>query len=172
MYSIAIHGGAGTLTRNQMSPEKEQAYLSTLKESVDKATLVLKEGKSALDAVEAAVRILEDSPLFNAGKGSVFTHTGKHEMDASIMEGQYKMAGAVAGVHGIKNPISMARRVMEGTEHVLLSGEGAMQFAIDQNIAMESEEYFYDELRYKQWQAALKTGSMQLDHTPLDEKKF
>ncbi len=172
MYSIAIHGGAGTLTRNQMTAEREQAYLSALKHSIDASTLLLMEGKSALDAVEAAVRLLEDSPLFNAGKGSVFTHTGKHEMDASIMEGAHKRAGAVATVYGIKNPISMARRVMEETEHVLLSGEGAMQFAIENNIAMESEEYFYDELRYKQWQEAVKKGSMQLDHTPLDEKKF
>jgi len=172
MYSIAIHGGAGTLTRNQMSSEKEEAYLNTLKEAIDAGSKLLKDGKTALDAVEMAVCVLEDSPLFNAGKGSVFTHHGKHEMDASIMEGSQLLAGAVAGVNSVKNPISMARKVMQQTEHVLLSGEGAMQFAHEQKLEMRSEEYFYDELRYKQWQQALKSGSMQLDHTPLNEKKF
>lgn len=170
--SIAIHGGAGTLTKGQMSAEMEQKYKKDLLQALKCGASLLEKGASALDAVEAAVRELEDSPLFNAGAGSVFTHEGKHEMDACIMEGNSRKAGAVAGVFGIRNPISLARMVMEKSDHVLLSSEGAMLFAREQGVSLEADEYFYDELRYLQWQQALKEGKVQLDHTPLNEKKF
>lgn len=171
-YSIAIHGGAGTIEKRHMSPEKEAAYTDKLKESRDAAYALLEKGATALEAVEAAVRIMEDSPLFNAGKGAVFTHEGKHEMDASIMDGRSLEAGAVAGVRGIRNPISLARLVMEKSGHVLLAGEGAMEFARGEQVVMEDEDYFFDELRYAQLQEALRTNVTQLDHSPLNEKKF
>jgi beta-aspartyl-peptidase (threonine type) len=171
-YSIAIHGGAGTLERNVMSPVKEAAYRRTLQQSLDIGFSLLKQGAAALDAVEAAVKVMEDSPLFNAGRGSVFTHKGTHEMDASIMDGKTLAAGAVAGISGVRNPIALARLVMEKSGHVLLSGEGAMEFARSENVAMENEKYFYDELRYRQFQEALQKNVTQLDHSPLDEKKF
>ena len=171
-FSIAIHGGAGTLSRGQMSQEKEQLYKSKLKEALSAGVSVLKSGGLAIDAVEFAVRILEDSPLFNAGKGSVFTHEGKHEMDACIMDGLGRKAGAVAGIYGVRNPISLARLVMEKSGHVILCSQGAMEFAKKMDVVFEPESYFYDELRFKQWQQALQEGIVQLDHSPLDEKKF
>ncbi len=172
IFSIAIHGGAGTIDKRQMSSEKEMAYKSALAYALDQAYNVLSEGKTALDAVELAVTHLENSPLFNAGKGSVFTHEGQHEMDASIMEGANLKAGAVAGVSGIRNPVQLARMVMQNSDHVLLSGKGAIQFAKEQKIAFEKEDYFYDELRYQQWQMALKEDVVVLDHSPLNENKF
>ncbi len=171
-FSIAIHGGAGTIHKHQMSEEKELAYTSALSDALNKGYQALEQGKSALDAVEIATIILEDSPLFNAGNGSVFTNEGTHEMDASIMEGESLFGGAVAGISGIKNPIHLARKVMEESGHVFLVGKGATEFAKEQGFGFESEEYFYDELRYKQWQEALKTGVVQLDHSPLKEDKF
>lgn len=171
-FSIALHGGAGTLSRGQMSPDKELAYKTDLQTALKMGAALLKQGRSALDAVEASVRILEDSPLFNAGKGSVFTHDGRHEMDACIMEGLNRNAGAVAGVQGVRNPVSLARLVMEKSGHVLLCSEGAMKFAKKMEVALEPESYFYDELRYQQWQQAIRDGVVQLDHTPLEEKKF
>lgn len=170
--SIAIHGGAGTIHKNQMSNEKELAYKSALSLALDEGYEALLKGKSALDAVEISVTILEDSPLFNAGKGSVFTNNGKHEMDASIMDGNTLLGGAVAGISGIKNPIQLARKIMEESGHVFLFGDGAIKFAKEQNFALEDDEYFYDELRYQQWQEALKDGVIQLDHSPLKENKF
>ncbi len=171
-YSIAIHGGAGTIHKSQMSDEKEAAYKSALRNALIQGEEALKKGLSALDAVEIAVMALEDSHLFNAGKGAVFTHEGKHEMDASIMEGKSLMGGAVASVYGIKNPIHLSRKVMENSGHVFLAGNGAMEFAKEQGFKLEPDEYFYDELRYQQWQEALKEGVIQLDHSPLKENKF
>lgn len=170
--SIAIHGGAGTISKGQMTPEKEVDYKQALSNAIQAGYTILSEGGTSLDAVEAAVTSLEDTPLFNAGKGSVFTHDGKHEMDASIMEGNGRKAGAVAAVIGIKNPIQLARKVMENTEHVLLIGAGAMEFAKSQGFDELDESYFYDELRYKQWQEAKGSNKMQLDHSPLKEHKF
>ncbi len=155
-----------------MSAEKEAAYKAALSEALEAGYAILAQGGSSLDAVERAVTVLEDCPLFNAGKGSVFTHDGTHEMDASIMEGTDRKAGAVAAVTGIKNPVQLARMVMERTEHVLLIGAGAMHFAESQGISSLDKAYFYDELRYRQWQEALKSGSMLLDHSPLKEHKF
>lgn len=170
--SIAIHGGAGTIHKSQMSEEKELAYKSALSLALSKGYESLELGKSSLDAVEIAVSVLEDSPLFNAGKGSVFTNEGKHEMDASIMEGKSLFGGAVAGISGIKNPIQLSRKVMEESGHVFMVGNGALEFAKEQGFTLEQDDYFYDELRYQQWQEALKSGVVQLDHSPLKENKF
>jgi L-asparaginase / beta-aspartyl-peptidase len=175
-YSIALHGGAGTILPHLMTPEKEEAYKNGLKNALLVGEQLLKDGKTALDAVEATVKSLEDNPLFNAGRGSVFTHQGTHEMDASIMNGIDKTSGAVAGIKGVKNPISLARKVMEQTEHVLLAGNGAQEFAISVNEKMEDESYFFDEFRFEQYQQALQYDGVFLDHSDdkfeQGEKKF
>ena len=171
-FSIAIHGGAGTLVRGQMTAEKEIAYKSALQEAIDAGYKVLENKGNSLDAVCAAVKILEDSPLFNAGRGSVFTATGSHEMDASIMEGHTLKAGAVSLLKGIKNPILLARDVMEKSEHVFLAGDGARQFALEQGYTLEDEAYFYDELRYQQWQEIKDSDHFQLDHSLKKDSKF
>src|SRR4051812_26838099 len=128
-YAIAIHGGAGTIVRSSMTEEKEIAYKMALEDAIFAGEKILKSGGSSVDAVEAAIRSLEDYPLFNAGRGAVFSNEGKNEMDASIMEGKTLLAGAVTSVRNIKNPISLARAVMERSEHVFLCGDGAMDFA-------------------------------------------
>ena len=172
-YSIAIHGGAGTLVKGMMTPEKETAYKQVLQQALNAGYAILKNDGTAVDAVEVAVKALEDSHLFNAGKGAVFTATETHEMDASIMDGKTLEAGAVSLITGIKNPISLARDVMEKSEHVFLAGEGAMQFAKDNNYSLEKPEYFYDELRHQQWLDIKDTDGFQLDHTstPLNNQK-
>jgi beta-aspartyl-peptidase (threonine type) len=129
MISIAIHGGAGTILRSTMTPDKEKAYQEALGIALNTGYQILENGGSALDAVEAAICSLEDCPLFNAGKGAVFTATGEHELDASIMDGKTLEAGAVAGVKGVKNPVSLARLIMEKSGHVMLAGKGAEEFA-------------------------------------------
>lgn len=156
-FGIVIHGGAGTISRDSMTPVQQQAYETTLKHAVDSGYQVLANGGSSLDAVSAAVVILEDSPLFNAGKGAVYTVEGKHELDAAIMRGDDKAAGAVAGVTIVKNPIKLARAVMEHTEHVLLAGAGAEQFAKIQQLELVDNTYFDTEFRFKALQEALKT---------------
>ena len=175
-YAIAIHGGAGTILRSTMTPEKELAYKNGLQDAIDAGESILKSGGSSFDAVETAIIKLENNPLFNAGKGAVFTNTGTHEMDASIMNGKDLMAGAIAGVQGIKNPIALARAVMEQSEHVLLTGNGAMEFAKKVNAQFENEDYFFVQLRYDQLQQAKQSNSMVLDHTEdkieNGEKKF
>lgn len=172
-YAIAIHGGAGTITRASMTPEKEAEYTQALADAIAAGEAVLQANGTALDAVEAAIKSLEDCPLFNAGKGSVFTNQGKNEMDASIMTGQDLKAGAVAGVQNIKNPISLARAVMEQSEHVMLAGTGAMEFAEKTGAAFAPDEYFFVPMRFEQLQKAKESDSMVLDHTEDDtEKKF
>lgn len=166
---IAIHGGAGTILRSSMTDELQAQYEQGLNDALEAGYTILKSGGSSLDAVEQAVARLEDFPLFNAGKGSVFNNAGKHEMDASIMNGKDLSAGAVSGVNGIRNPIFLARAIMDHSEHVLLSGKGAEAFAAQQNIATASEDYFYNEFRYQQWQEALKEDRVQMDHS---DKKF
>jgi beta-aspartyl-peptidase (threonine type) len=170
MFGIAIHGGAGTILRSQMSAEKEAAYKKALSDALHAGYEVLKKKGSSLDAVTAAVVSLENNHLFNAGRGSVFTFDEKHEMDASIMTGYNLDAGAVAGVTRIKNPILAARAVMEKSEHVMLACNGAEQFASEQQLEFADENYFYDEHRHQQWVNANKEGKIQLDHA--DEKKF
>jgi len=170
--SIAIHGGAGTLVKGMMTPEKEKAYQQALQKALEIGYQVLEKRGSAVDAVEKAVKALEDSHLFNAGKGSVFTATETHEMDASIMDGKTLEAGAVSLITGIKNPVSLAKDVMEKSEHVFLAGEGAMQFAKANNYSLEKTDYFYDELRHQQWLAIKDTDNFQLDHSVKKDSKF
>lgn len=171
-FSLAIHGGAGTILKKDMTAEKEAAYKSDLSEALTKGNIILLNGGSALDAVEQAVMMLENSPLFNAGKGSVFTNKETHEMDAAIMEGSQKKAGSVSLISGIKNPISLARKVMEKSDHVFLAGEGAMEFARLMNCEIENSEYFFDDYRYKQLQSVKETHTFQLDHFSLKDEKF
>lgn len=172
MFSIAIHGGAGTLVRGMMTPKKEKAYKTALKEALQNAYKVLEKGGSAIDAVEKSVIELENSHLFNAGKGSVFTANETHEMDASIMDGNTLNAGAVSLISGIKNPVSLARDVMEKSDHVFLAGKGAMEFAKHLNYTIEDEVYFFDEFRHKQWMEIKDTDSFQLDHSTKRDHKF
>ncbi len=171
-FSIAIHGGAGTLVKGMMTPEKEIAYKQALQKALDCGYTILENGGTAVDAVEKAVKALEDSHLFNAGKGSVFTATGSHEMDASIMDGKTLDAGAVTLITGIKNPVSLAREVMEKSEHVFLASEGAMQFAKANGYELETTDYFYDKLRHQQWLAIKDTDNFQLDHSAQKDSKF
>ena len=166
---LAIHGGAGTILPSSMTDEKEKAYTSALEASLRAGYSLLEKGFSSLDAVAAAVVILEDCPLFNAGKGSVFTHDGTHEMDALIMDGRTLKAGAVAGVQNIKNPVVLARSVMEHSEFVFLSGKGAEDFAALMKITKEEADYFFNQFRYDQLMESRLTGSVQLDH---NDKKF
>src|ERR1700751_4673756 len=140
-YAIAIHGGAGTILRSTMTKEKETAYKKGLEDAIIAGENILKTGGSSLDAVEAAIRSLEDCPLYNAGRGAVFTHEGKHEMDASVMEGKNLMAGAITGVKNIKNPVSLAKAVMQKSEHVFLAGEGATEFAKKVNAEFRPDDY-------------------------------
>jgi beta-aspartyl-peptidase (threonine type) len=167
--SIAIHGGAGTILRSSMTPELQAQYELGLRQARDAGYVVLERGGRSVDAVEVAVAALEDFPLFNAGRGAVFNNVGKHEMDACIMRGDTKEAGAVCGVAGVKNPVKLARAVMERSGHVLLSGQGAEEFGRAQGMEFADEAYFYTQQRYAQWQQALKEDRVQLDHS---DKKF
>ncbi|MFQ6612255.1 MAG: isoaspartyl peptidase/L-asparaginase family protein [Fidelibacterota bacterium] len=151
-FIMVIHGGAGTITRNNLTPETEAAYREKLAEVLLNGYKILSQGGTALDAVETSINIMEDSPLFNAGKGAVFNSVGENEMDASIMDGATLKAGAVAGVKTIKNPISAARKVMENTWHVLLGGSGADEFAKEQGLDIRPPEYFYTDRRWKSLQ--------------------
>ncbi|MCO6483676.1 MAG: isoaspartyl peptidase/L-asparaginase [Flavobacteriales bacterium] len=169
--AIAVHGGAGTLDPSAFTPEREAAYRAVLQQAVRRGHAVLADGGDALDAVEVSVRILEDSPLFNAGRGSVFTAEGKHEMDAAVMQGRDLRAGAVASVQNVRNPVTLARRVMEGSGHVLVSGRGAFEFAHRQRLELEDDDYFFDSFRYEQWQEVRGTDAVRLDHSE-GEKKF
>lgn len=174
-FGIAVHGGAGTILRTSMTAQKEKEYVEGIEAALLAGEQILARGGHSLDAVEAAVKKMEDNPLFNAGKGSVFTHDGTNEMDACIMEGKDLKAGAVAGIQHVKNPVSLARAVMEKSEHVLLVGDGAMQFAISMNIAIEKDEYFFVQHRYNQLKQAKESNQTILDHTAPSadtEKKF
>ncbi len=170
--SLAIHGGSGTILKSMLTPEQEVAYRTTLQLSLDQGKKVLENGGSAIDAVSTSVMVLEDSHLFNAGKGAVYTAIGTQEMDASIMNGADRKAGAVAMVKGVKNPIQLARLVMEKSEHVFLAAQGAEEFAKMQGVKFEAADYFHDELRYNQWQSVKGTDKTQLDHTPIVDEKF
>ncbi|MCC5833283.1 MAG: isoaspartyl peptidase/L-asparaginase [Opitutales bacterium] len=179
MYTLVIHGGAGALSRDAMTPEIENSFRSGLSHALNIGEAILKRGGSSLDAVEAAVKELEDCPLFNAGRGSNFTFDGINEMDASIMEGATLRAGAVSMVRRIKNPISLARKLLDKNEHVLLTAEGAQRFARECRIAEVSDDYFHTDFR---WRAMLRnrdSGSSKLSEDvvpdgevcdPLDKK--
>jgi beta-aspartyl-peptidase (threonine type) len=173
-HCIVIHGGAGTILRTAMNPGLEKAYRGGLTQALTAGDNVLKSGGTALDAVEAAIVEMENNPLFNAGKGSVFTHDGKNEMDASLMSGSGLTAGAIAGVTSVKNPIKLARAVMEKSEHVLLCGEGAVEFAKLQGLEIEPDSYFFVQQRYDQLLEIRNSGKTQMDHfAPTSEpKKF
>jgi beta-aspartyl-peptidase (threonine type) len=171
-FSIAIHGGAGTLVKGLMTSQLEAQYKTALEVALEAGYSVLENGGTSVDAVETSVKLLEDSPLFNAGKGSVFTAEGTHEMDAAIMEGKELNAGAVSLITGIKNPVSLARDVMDKSYHVFLAGEGAMRFAQETGHTIENPDYFYDEVRYQQWLGIKDSDTFQLDHSVKKEGKF
>lgn len=171
-FSIAIHGGAGTILREQMSEQLKQSILAELAASVNAGHQILERGGDALDAVVAAVKVLEDSPNFNAGKGSVLTHNEMVEMDASVMDGRNQAAGAVAGVRHIKNPIELARDVMQKSNHVLLVGEGAEKFAFEQGHQYTEQDYFFTDRRYDQLLSMREKGLFALSESryPDDHK--
>jgi len=169
-FGIAIHGGAGTILKSAMTPEKEANYKAALRKAIEAGYASLEAGKTALEAVEAAVIALEDSPLFNAGKGAVFNAQGQHEMDASIMDGKTLHAGAIAAVRNLKNPISLATKVLHHSDHILLMGAGAREFGKQFDVVMESDAYFFVQHRYDQWQKIKGTDDFQLDHSK--EKKY
>lgn len=169
--ALAIHGGAGTILKSQMTAKLEAEYRHGLETALKSGWSILELGGSSLDAVEAAVCSLEDFPLFNAGRGSVFTHEGEQEMDASIMDGFRLKAGSVAFVKNIKNPVRLARLVMERTEHVLLAGEGANHFAEKLEVETAPDEYFFTEHRWLQLQEAIAAGRVRLDHAVEVEEK-
>lgn len=164
-YCIVVHGGAGTITKKSMTPALEKAYREKLSEALQAGNDTLFKGGTCVAAVEVSIRILEDSPLFNAGKGSVFTNDGKQEMDASIMEGKGLMAGAVAGVRTIKNPISAAKAVMEQSPHVMMTGRGAEKFAKEKGLEIVDTSYFFEEKRWKQLQKIKEQERQKLDHS-------
>ena len=155
-WAIVIHGGAGGISRESITSELDKEYRASLLAALDAGRKVLSEGGSALDAVEQTIRTMEDNPLFNSGKGAVFTHEGKNELDAAIMDGSNLAAGAVAGVTDIRNPITAARRVMTNSPHVLLTGAGASQFAKEQGLEIVPPSYFYTEKRFNELQEILK----------------
>lgn len=159
-FAIAIHGGAGTILKENMSAEMEQAYKDKLKEAVTVGYSILAKGGTSLEAVEQTIRVLENSPLFNAGKGAVFTNAGTNELDASIMDGNTLNAGAVAGVTTVKNPISLAVKIKDNSPHVILSGKGAEQFAVEQGVEIVSPKYFYTESRMKSLKAVQRKDSL------------
>jgi beta-aspartyl-peptidase (threonine type) len=151
-FGFVMHGGAGTIERSKMTPERERAYRDKLTEALVAGFDVLKGGGQCLDAVVAAITLLEDSPLFNAGKGAVFTNAGTNELDSSIMDGKTLKAGSVAGLKRIKNPIQLARLVMEQSPHVMMVGEGAETFAVSKGVGLVDPKYFYTEERWQQLQ--------------------
>lgn len=178
IFTLAIHGGAGTILKTEMTPALEAAYLQGLKDALYAGYEILAKGGTAVDAVNAAVIKLEDNILFNAGRGSVFTKTGVHEMDASIMDGSSLQAGAVAGVRNVRNPVMLATEVMLHSDHVFLSGDGANDFAISRDMKTEPDEYFFSQFRYDQWKAMSDSDSYALDHSNqkaevlMKDKKF
>jgi len=170
--SLAIHGGAGNILKTSLSPEKEAEYQSALKEALDLGYAALEAGKTAVDAVEIAVTSMENCVLFNAGKGSVFTAFGDHELDAAIMSGEDRQAGAVTLVHNIRNPVQLARLVLEKSDHVFLGGDRALGFARNMGMNQESKEWFYDEFRHQQWLSIKGTDKFQMDNTQYGDEKF
>jgi beta-aspartyl-peptidase (threonine type) len=155
-WAIVIHGGAGVITRDNMTPELDSTYRAALREAMNTGIKILSEGGTALEAVEKTINVMEDNPLFNAGKGAVFTHDGKNELDAAIMDGSTLAAGSVACVTDIKNPITAARYVMTKSEHVMLTGAGASEFAKEQGLEIVPPSYFYTEKRFSELQRILK----------------
>jgi L-asparaginase / beta-aspartyl-peptidase len=176
--SLAIHGGAGTILPADMTPQLEEAYLTALQQALDAGYTLLQNGGTAVDAVQAATVCLEDNILFNAGRGSVFTKRGQHEMDAAIMDGSNLAAGAVAGVRNVCNPVKLAATIMQHSNHVFLSGDGAAEFALTQGLAIAPDDYFFSQFRYDQWKLARDSNEYLLDHNQqqleqlMKDKKF
>lgn len=167
-FAIIIHGGAGTILKKNLTPEKEAAYKAKLEEAIRIGHTILKNGGTSGDAVVKTIQVMEESPLFNAGKGAVFTNEETNELDASFMDGKTQNAGAVAGVKDIKSPIEAARKVMTDSDHVMLSGEGASKFAKEKGLEIVDPSYFYTERRFKSLQRIKDKEKTQLDH---DDKK-
>ena len=165
-YVMVIHGGAGTILKKNMTPEMEAAYIAVLTQALKAGYAEIQAGKTSLDAVEATIHVLENDPHFNAGKGAVFTHDGRNELDAAIMDGKTQMAGAVAGVTTVKNPISAARAVMEKSEHVMMVGAGADQFAKEAGLEIVDPKYYWTKERWDGLQQAIREDSTKavLDH--------
>lgn len=163
-FAIVIHGGAGTILKENMTSETEAAYKSKLEEAIRVGYHILKNGGSSLDAVQKTINVMEDSPLFNAGKGAVFTNAETNEMDASIMDGKTLKAGASAGTTNVRNPINLARAIMDNSKHVMLSGKGAETFAKEQGLELVDPSYFYTERRFKALQKAKEDEKVELDH--------
>jgi L-asparaginase / beta-aspartyl-peptidase len=177
-FTLAIHGGAGTILKEDMTPDLERAYLQALKEALDAGFAVLEEGGCSMNAIKATIVMMEDNMLFNAGRGAVFTKKGVQEMDAAVMDGKTLEAGAVSGVRNVRNPIELAMEVLKNSNHVFLSGKGANDFAIKQGIKLEPDEYFFSQFRYDQWKAIRDSDTYSLDHTHqrleelMKDKKF
>jgi L-asparaginase / beta-aspartyl-peptidase len=165
-FGMVIHGGAGTITRESMTPELEAQYRGALEQALQAGHRILVGGGTSLDAVEAAVRVLEDAPLFNAGRGAVFTSEGRNELDAAIMDGRTLAAGAIAGVTRVRNPISLARLVMERSPHVMMVKEGAEVFGAEQNVEMVAESYFFTENRWNALRRALEAEGRPMPQRP------
>src|SRR5258705_4044046 len=177
-YTIVVHGGAGTILKEDMTAQLEAAFMAGLESGLTAGYAVRQEGGTAINAVKAALVVMEDNVLFNAGRGSVFTKKGVQEMDAAIMDGSTLNAGSVASVRNVRNPIELAAEVMRNSNHVFLSGKGANDFAIKQGIKLEPDEYFFSQFRYDQWKAIRDSDNYSLDHTHqqleelMKDKKF
>ncbi len=170
-YTIVIHGGAGTILKKDMTDEKELAYKTALKDALNAGYVLLEKGATAIEAVLAATMSLENNILFNAGKGSVFAKDGSQEMDASIMEGKNLMAGAVSAVRNVRNPVELAYTIMTQSQHVMMTGQGAYDFAKLHNINTEPDEYFYSEFRHNQWKQMQDSEDVALDHNVIVKDK-
>lgn len=177
-WAIVLHGGAGTISKD-LPDSVKQSYMDDLSEALSIGEEALKNGESALDVVEQVIHYLEDNPKFNAGKGAVFTHEGAHELDAAIMIGNTRQAGAITGVKTVRNPISLARYVMENSEHVMFAGDGAEEYADQTDLERVDQEYFYTDKRYEAYQRAIQSddqsGNIQLDIKStqnFDDEKF
>jgi beta-aspartyl-peptidase (threonine type) len=172
-YTLVLHGGAGTILRKNMTPDKEAMYRKGLDDALETGYALLAKGGSAMDAIRAAVVSLEDNVLFNAGRGSVFAKDGSQEMDASIMDGKTLMAGAVSAVKNIRNPVELAYEIMTRSPHVMLIGQGASDFATEIGMKSEPNEYFFSQFRYDQWKKMQESGETSLDHNvTVEDKKF
>jgi beta-aspartyl-peptidase (threonine type) len=177
-FSLVIHGGAGTILKSDMTPELEKAYIHGLEMALNKGFSILENKGTSIDAIRAAITILEDNILFNAGRGSVFTKKGVQEMDAAIMDGSTLGAGSVTGVRNVMNPIELAYEVMTNSNHVFLSGKGANDFAIKRGVKLMPDDYFFSKFRYEQWKEIRDSDTYSLDHTHQDiaelikDKKF
>jgi len=177
-FSLVIHGGAGTILKSDMTPELEKAYTNGLEMALNKGFAILENKGTSIDAIRAAITLLEDNILFNAGRGSVFTKKGVQEMDAAIMDGATMGAGSVTGVRNVMNPIELAYEVMTNSNHVFLSGKGANDFAIKRGVKLMPDDYFFSKFRYDQWKEIRDSDNYSLDHTNQDiaelmkDKKF